>query len=202
MNEPWDLPPLARRGCSERTLYHAIGRSLMAWEEIEGTFAHIYSVFECGNAFSLNENKAYGKPSNYSQRVLLLQNAAESFFKKHPSQELEGEFAEIIRLANGFSFRRNDIAHGRARFSHWVLNPSSMETLLNLAPNVHWCVIPAHFKGNKFTEDNQPAYIFTAREIDAFMKMFWSIAHRGNAFMRSVEALLIASQRRPPLGCA
>ena len=44
MPDPWDRPPFPRRGNSERTLYEAIGRALMAWEEVEGAFAHLYST--------------------------------------------------------------------------------------------------------------------------------------------------------------
>jgi hypothetical protein len=48
MPDPWDRPPFPGRGNSQRTLYEAIGRALMAWEEVEGAFAHLYSTFLTG----------------------------------------------------------------------------------------------------------------------------------------------------------
>jgi hypothetical protein len=54
---PWDRPQLARRGSAERVLYEAIGRTLMAWEEVEGACAHLYSAFIAGWRFSVEANR-------------------------------------------------------------------------------------------------------------------------------------------------
>jgi hypothetical protein len=187
MGEPWDRPPFPTRGNSERILFEAIGRALMAWEDVEGEFAHLYSTFACGWPFDLGNNRKYGEPLNFAQRIQGLEQMACRFFRLNPSQEREGAFADIVRLANGWSLRRNDVAHGRARLMHWVINPNSPETLLTAPQPLKWCVIPAHFKGDKFTADNKPAYVLTSREMRLFETAFWNIARQAGDLTHEFE---------------
>jgi hypothetical protein len=133
----------------------------------------------------------YGAPPNFNQRRALLQEAANSHFVKYPSQQTEGEFHRLASYITGYAARRNDIAHGHAAHIHWVLKPESRETLLS-APNLHWCVVPPHFRANKFTAKNRPAYVLTSWELNDFSEVFWDIA-------RAISNLSIwAIQHGPP----
>jgi hypothetical protein len=69
MPDPWDRPPFPKAGNSPRILYEAIGRALMAWEEVEGAFAHLYSTFLTGWPFDVEANRQYGEPLNFVHRV-------------------------------------------------------------------------------------------------------------------------------------
>jgi hypothetical protein len=115
MSEPWDRPPFARRGSAQSVLYEAIGRTLMAWEEVEGALAHLYSAFATGVRFNTEANQKYGEPQNFVHRVETIKTIACRYFHKFPSQDTEGTFDELIHLALNWSNRRNDVAHGRAR---------------------------------------------------------------------------------------
>ena len=69
MPDPWDRPPFPKAGNSPRILYEAIGRALMAWEEVEGAFAHLYSTFLTGWPFDVEANRQYGEPLNFVHRI-------------------------------------------------------------------------------------------------------------------------------------
>jgi hypothetical protein len=201
MSNPWDRPPFPTRGNSERVLFEAVGRALMAWEEVEGAFAHLYSTFLTGWPFDLRANRKYGEPLNFVHRVEGLKKAGCRFFRRGPSQDREGEFDEVIRQALGWSARRNDVAHGRARYVHWVLDPSSRDTLLSASVSRKWCVIPAHFRADKFVDEDTPAYVFTSRELRRFADSFWDLARQANSLMHKIESPSDASYGRllPPL---
>jgi hypothetical protein len=169
MPDPWDRPPFPGRGNSQRTLYEAIGRALMAWEEVEGAFAHLYSTFLTGWPFDVGANHQYGEPLNFVHRVDGLRVIGCRYFYKHPSQALEGEFDVILRFALGWSGRRNDVAHGRARPSSWIIESETQGL-------ERYCVIPPHFRAAKFTEE-RPAYVLSSREIRRFGEAFWELAH-------------------------
>jgi hypothetical protein len=185
-SSPWDRPPFAKCGSAQRVLYEAIGRTLMNWEEIEGSFAHLYSAFVTGGRHDTTANRQYGEPLNFAHRIEGLKTVARRHFHKHPSQDTEGTFDEIIRLSLGWSGRRNDIAHGRARPSQWL-----SQWLIKSETTTHefarWCVIPAHFRGEKFPDDI-PAYILSSREIRRFGDAFGKLAGRVETFAYELEA--------------
>jgi hypothetical protein len=181
-SHPWDRPQLARRGSAQRVLYEAIGRTLMAWEEVEGAFAHLYSAFLTGGRYDTTANRQYGEALNFVHRIEGLKTVACRYFHKHCSQETEGAFDELVRLSVGWSNRRNDVAHGRARPSRWIIKS---ETATD--EYARWCIIPPHFKGEKFTSDG-PAYILSSREIRRFGTAFWELARRVEDFAYQLEA--------------
>ncbi len=190
MPEPWDRPPMPKRGNrSERVLFEAVGRALMAWEEIETALAHLYAALATGDRFHPVSNREYGKPPTFIERLKGVEKKAARYFVKLPDQERESEFARIFALSTGFSGRRNDIAHGRVRLIHWIINPGSREALLSLAGTkaMQSCMIPAHFKGDKFTSENLPLYVYTSREINHIAAQFWPISRRVAELARLVE---------------
>ena len=185
MGNPWDRPPFPKDGnVSQRVLFESIGRALMAWEEVEGSLAHLYSAISTGSQFDEPSNKAYGNPDNFRERLGALRQNACRYFVKNCDQHREGQFAKIAELAEGFSGRRNDIAHGRARPIQWILGKP--RSLLGDAP-FRWCIIPPHFRGNKFTPGNVPHYVLTSREINVFAGKFWDVAVLASDLARKLE---------------
>jgi hypothetical protein len=179
MVELWGRPSSAKRGYSQRATYEAIGRALMAWEEIEGAFAHLHSAFLTGEKFNTGANREYGEPPNFVQRVERLKTAACCYFIKCPCQDVEGRFNDLVRHALGWSLRRNDVAHGRARPSSWIIDGETQG-------KDRWCIVPAHFRGDKFP-DNHPAYVLSSRQIRRFADAFWELAHQVSDFGQEIE---------------
>jgi hypothetical protein len=188
--KPWDIPPFPKRGnASQNVLFESIGRALMAWEEIEGSLAHLYSAFSTDNQFNELSNREYGKPDNFWERLSVLDKAAKKYFIVHHDQKIEGEFSKLTEYAIGYAARRNEIAHGRARPIQWIYEPT--KSLLSIAP-FQWCIIPPHFRGKKFTKQNVPVFVYTSREINRFSEAFWDVARLANDLGRKID-------RPPPL---
>jgi hypothetical protein len=176
MAHPWDRPPFPKRGnISQSVMFAAMGRALNAWEEVEISMAHLYAAFLTGDRFDPTANHAYGVEANFNQRSAGLQRIADNHFIGRPSQSIEGEFYRLIQLVTHYSARRNDIAHGHTLQAHWVLKPDSRATLLT-APNEGWCIVPPHFRANKFTNQNRPVYALTSWELNEFSDVFWDMA--------------------------
>lgn len=179
MAELWDRPPFPRRGNrSQRVLFEAIGRALMAWEEVEVSLSHIYSAMKTESRFDDAAAHEYGAPNSFWARLTLLEQEAQQFFRRRPHQDREAEFCGILRLARGYAGRRNDIAHAVVRHIHWQIDLGSPVTLLSIAPHFEWCVVPPDFRGNKFTKRNRPLYVFTSRELSRFAGAFWEIQRK------------------------
>lgn len=193
MPDPWDRPPLPRKGnLSQNVLFAAIGRTLNAWEEVEIALSHLYSVFVTGDRFDGAAMHDYGAPANFNQRFGLLLRAAEQHFIRRPSQPIEGEFARLAAMVSGYSARRNDIAHGHVHYLHWIIPPRAPITLLSAGRGeLQWCLVPPHFRANKFTAKNLPAYVLTSREINELGLVFWDI-------VRALNNLQIWTLRHDP----
>lgn len=197
MSEPWARPSFPKHGNrSPKTLYASIGYALMEWENVEGECAHLYSMFTKDTQFSTEANLEYGVATNFKDRFKSLQEAACASFKKRPCQTIEGEFDHLFRLILGFSVRRNEIAHGRARPMHWIITPESNKTFLELAGKMEWCIIPAHFKGDRFTSDNMPVYLYSSREINAIAEHLRAITMRQINLLRYSEWRILPTQQR------
>ena len=180
MAEPWDRPPFPPHGNkSQRALFAAMGQTLNAWEEVEVSMAHLYSAFTTGDRFDAKANHAYGAPDNFRGRLGLLQEAALQHYIAHPSQEIEGECSRLLRFVTGYSARRNDIAHGHVLLAQWVIRIPGHPppSLLSTAGEEQWCLVPPHFRANKFTTRNRPAYALTSWEIGEFGRVFWDLVH-------------------------
>jgi hypothetical protein len=200
VDNPWDAPPLPTRGNrSERVLYEAIGRALSTWEELETRLAGLYAAFCEQSQYDRATNNEYGAPANFRVRLAALERAGCRYFVKRPHQDLEGEFAWLIRTADGWAQRRNDVAHGIVRFLHMVRDPQA--TLLSGNP-IECCLVPPHFREAKYISPDTPAHILTSREINSFAIAFWPIIRRASDLADAVELPQHALRRRfavPPI---
>jgi hypothetical protein len=187
MSEPWEIPPIPKRGDrSERVTHAAVGLAMSRWEGLEVSFAHLYSVFETRSRFDTDANRKYGIPLNFRERLAGLERSGGRFFAKHPNQDDEGRFSLVANDARRFSERRNDIAHGIARPIHWVLEPGK-SSILSAPYPMQWCIVPPHFKGTKFTRRHLPTYVYTSREIKGFCEFFYEMGMAANRLAHDLE---------------
>ena len=192
--EPWDRPAWPKRGnCSVNVLYESIGRALNFWEFLEVTLAHLYAGLCEQSLFDNAANQAYGRSLNFSTRLAKMRAAGERYFQKRPHQSLEGEFSWALRYAEGYSHRRNDIAHGLVRLIDMVFDPRA--GLLSGEPS-RWCLVPPDFREDKFIAPNMPAYVLTSREINQLRDAFIKIQGRTWALALAVELPQHALRRR------
>ncbi|WP_158812084.1 hypothetical protein [Beijerinckia sp. L45] len=200
MYDPWDVPPIPTRGDEYGdALFAAIGRALIAWEEIEVSLAHLYSALCEKSPYDDGSNLDYGLPSNFNGRLEKLNDKAETYFIKYSNQGLEGRLHELLYRIKRMSARRNDIAHGVVRLFDIVKDPNI--TLLG-AIDSGWCLVPPHFKGVKHYDRNTPIVLFTSRSIKKVESGFWTLKVDIHSILKIIELPHFALTRQfalPPL---
>lgn len=107
----------------------------------------------------------------------MLESAAEAYFKYKPDTDLEEKLAQLLKSANQFSGRRNDIAHG-------IVNPYIINIDESTIVNKGYVLYPAYYatRKRKLPEKEPfavvtPAYIYSSVEIDKFGVEFGKLAN-------------------------
>ena len=197
---PQDIPAIPQRGDKYgNTLFSAIGRALIAWEEVEVSIAHVYSALCNKSCFDENTNAQYGTPLNFNSRLRELKLVAEAYFISNSDQNKENIFYKICNDAEKISYRRNDIAHGVIRLLDLVKDPS--KTLLGTLDS-GWCLVPPHFKGVKYYDKDTPYAIYSSKSIRKIENYLWELKVEISSFAYSVELPRHALHRTfflPPL---
>ncbi len=150
MSNLWDVPPLPTIGDDdEEATYAGVGRVTSQWEAIEFQFSRLYSIF-VGKPDE--EMRAYGAGRIFRERSKILAEAARDYFIRNPDQELEGQLHALTIRAEGFSDRRNEIAHGivfqlqRLSFFREQMDPS-------VRGKFQWGLIPPYHTSQKHAAD-------------------------------------------------
>jgi hypothetical protein len=198
MPDPWELPPLPKRGdSSERVTYAAMGRALTMWEHLESNLSYLFSVMTALDPWKMTAIRKYGdRGGAFSARFKGLQIAAEKYFTRYPSQNDESGFEALSERVEGFSMRRNDIAHSVLRPFHFLTHPGG--TLLHAPKHYRWCLLPPYFKANKFLATHvKPKYAFTSKELGVFARQFDLLAAEVYRLMKRLDAQHFASRHKP-----
>jgi len=194
MPNPWDRPPFPKQGNrSTFVLYASIGRALIFWEALETTLARLYAALCEQSLYDDHANQAYGEPLNFRKRLANLKAVGCRYFQKRPHQDLEADLAWVIKHADGYSQRRNDVAHGLVREIDLVLDPRA--SLRGDAP-LRWCLVPPNFRETKFIAPNVPAYVLTSREINRLWRSIEIIIRRAWILANAVELPQHALRRK------
>jgi hypothetical protein len=195
--DPWDAPPFPKHGNkTQKSLFEAIGRALTTWEELESFLSHLYAALCEKSASDEVANFEYGQVTSVPRRMDELNRVGSVYFIKHPNQSLEGDLNSLIIYINGWSGRRNDIAHGVVRLIELVQDPYGKTFL---SASTEWCLVPPHFKEEKYIRFDTLAHILTSREINAISKEFWPLIRRVFTLCERVELPRFALQRRGAL---
>ena len=163
---PWNPQPFPTHGDEDpEPTFQGVGKVMTAWECLEFELSRLYSVFARdadGPAM-----RAYGEGKIFRDRVDALRRIAEKkYFVAKPNQTREGCFTFIAKSVEGFSDRRNEVAHGivfpihtltvfRSKFS-----PSEQGRL-------HFALIPPYYSGRKHDDIGAPTFMYTSVELQA-----------------------------------
>ena len=184
--KPWAL--LGYRSCGDGSvepIYAAVGKALSQWEELENRLASLFAFF-VGDVPGDDAPavRAYGTVISFRSRCGMVNAAARAYFHKHPDEGLEAKWTDLRKQLEGYSERRNDIAHGAARM---LINPRSKE-----GPHGAY-LTPGLFVSKKFPLDREwpTQYFLTADQIESFSASFFSLANR------IVTHRTILERRRP-----
>lgn len=164
MTNPWDRPPIPKRGDeSEDITFAAVGRIMTAWEAVEFELSRLYTWYG-GSLDSQALMAEYGKGSIFRERVAILERKAAAYFTAHPNQAREGQFSSLLEQAKGYSHRRNDIAHSMLfQIDQLTFFRNKIKT--NLLHRPHYAIIPPLYAVRYATALGLPEFAYTSREM-------------------------------------
>jgi hypothetical protein len=160
IHDTWDAPPVPEDGdLDDSSTYAGVGRVLSAWEAVEAELSHIYAAF-IGKLYQVEAYREYGGGRIFAERMLTLKTAAEAHFRRHPNQQLEGDFDQRVEIAEKFSARRNEVAHSIVRDLGFVRQ-------FRVCDHIHsqFFLVPSHYNFKRFGPDNLPTYAYTSVEL-------------------------------------
>ena len=148
------------------------------WEHNEFELARLHSVL-LGDPDGEAAIGSYGKGRIFLDRVRILREAAEGYFRRSPDQPLEGKFELLAAAAEGFADRRNEVAHGYVLrmnsiefFMHQIGRPASDVDLYALIPPLHTI---------RWHKEGLPKYAYTSVELRALserlLRLFGHVHH-------------------------
>jgi hypothetical protein len=169
MPNPWDVPPRPADGTKNPDdIYREVGGALSSWEFIESYIARIFALLVADNAPVAPFNRpnpalrAYGSVVSFQSRTAMVEAAAAAFFHNKPHPEFESRFKALMKAANGWAGRRNDIAHGK--IGGWN-------------PDLNKCVLwPNDFNSRKNALDDRAAYAYNDQQIKEIGEKFMDLA--------------------------
>src|ERR1700723_704949 len=104
-SNPWDSPPLPRRGDDSASMTHEwLGRVVGQWVHAEFQLGLLYCAF-LGRPRSGEAIREFRAGVTFKQRLDLLRHTARRFFAARDLQGLEAEFRTICIAAEGFAKR-------------------------------------------------------------------------------------------------
>jgi hypothetical protein len=175
MPNPWDIPERPKIPTKDPDeIFRAVGGALSAWESVEHQIAMIFTLLVAENPPSppLGDSspavRAYGSVVSFQARAAMVEAAARAFFYLHPHQKHEYQLKKIMKAANGWAARRNDVAHGNVAGCPWDLN----QCLL-------W---PSDYNSKKYSVERRPAYLYNDAQIDDFTKRFYDLCQEMSEF--------------------
>ncbi len=124
---------------------------------IELEISFIHNAFVGDLTFGAAQD--YGKGRIFRERLAIVQASAASLFRVRPCQTVEGNFQHLILQVEGFSNRRNDIAHGIV-FQIDNITFFSEKLLANARGKRQSACIPPYYALRKHA-DGFPSYAYT-----------------------------------------
>lgn len=180
----WAIPdPPAEGNLNPDEIYVEIGKALHQWENVEDALSVMFDELVGGSALAEEPSpamRAYGAITGFRSRTDMLRAAAECYFhqrlralkaqdeaEKTTIEELQNTTERLISEAQGWSARRNDVAHAM------VVHSTDSRQVND------YVLVPPSYNSKKYDVDilAEPTYTYNAEQIRAFASQFRRIAH-------------------------
>lgn len=185
MANPWDIPPTKARGDKTPVpIYTAVGLAMSAWEFIETDLSSMFAVFSGATTWTATAPavRAYGSIVSYRARREALTAAARAFFKVHHMPREQRSFKIVLKKCDGWSDRRNDIAHGLAL------------RVTSIAPGYFLWPTPSNTR-KYHIDSTEPAYRYRASQIKKIAFSFKKVRKQTLKLANRLEAKMIDRER-------
>jgi hypothetical protein len=176
--KPWEVPDQPKFGDTSNDItFRAVGQALSQWEWFEGNLSLAFSYLIGTGYGNIAASRAYGSVEVFRVRKNLIENAAEVYFKYTKDDHLQAELESLLKQANEFSGRRNEIAHGIVN-QYFAVKPG-------VVTHKGWVLYPAYYatRKRKLPEkepltDITPTYAYSSVEIEYFGREFSKLAQK------------------------
>lgn len=179
---PWDPFPLPSVGDpDERLTYEWVGRVLDQWEAVEFQLSRLYSIF-----VGEPDGPAiwdYGKGQIFRLRLSALSEVAEKYFVRCPDQKREGDLCRLVREAEDYSARRNEVAHGTVRdLSEFTF---FRQHLASAGPD-QYALIPPLYLLRKHDLSGHPQFAYTSPDMRVLRDRLFLLSDRIGTFRETL----------------
>jgi hypothetical protein len=205
MNNVWDIPHsshLKVGDATESVIYEAVGRALSSWEGLVADLTFVFAVLTSQDEpWQYNPAvRAFGAVQGAAAKSEMVQQAAEALFHNFEMQlavdcdEYRAGLKSLLREYNGWSARRNDVAHGYVT-ERRMPDYANDDTLIIST----YLLCPSHSASRKWPVGWEPAYQYRADEIEKFGVSFDELAARVRQFAKRLEHWRTDMIRKNPL---
>jgi len=205
MPNAWEIPcgPKFKVGdAAEKTIHEAVGRALSKWEGLVADLTFVFAVLTSQEEpWHYNPAvRAFGAVQGAAAKSEMVQQAAEALFHNFERQlnvdcdEYRTELKSLLREYNGWSARRNDVAHGyvtESRMPDYTKDDTPITST--------YLLCPSHSASRKWPVGWEPVYQYRAGEIEKFGVCFDELAERVRTFSKRLEQWRLDVIRRNPL---
>jgi hypothetical protein len=195
MTHPWDQFPIPYDGDEDDAhTYEGVGRVMTAWESVEFDLSRLYSIF-AGDPDGQVMTE-YGQGRIFRDRITALRLIASKWFLARPNQALEGDFDRICAHAEGFSLRRNEIAHGIVMQVDGLLFFRMAFKLTDDRPR--YACIPPYYAFRNADSAGNPLWAYTRHNAKVLERMLWRVVFAIDDY-RKLLTDATGSRQEPPL---
>lgn len=175
MPNPWDRPPWPTTGEEQcEPIYLAVGRALSAWAEVEESISYLFVFFVGQGTTNSPAVRAYTSIDGVKNRIEMVRQAAEAWFEQFDTCPGKVETLEVLNACQGWSSRRNEIAHGNADLP--------VDT-----PGATWFLYPGYLTRKRRTSRNDADFRYNAAQIEQIAKGFESLEITINALGEGLD---------------
>jgi hypothetical protein len=205
MGNSWDIPYARKFKVGDpnpELIFQAVGKALSNWEGLVADLTSIFAVLTAiDEPWSFNPAvRAFGSVQGAAAKSEMVQQAAEALFHNFETQlnvdcdVIRQEMKGLLREYNGWSNRRNDIAHGYVTETKMPDYTNDVQPIIST-----FLLMPSHTTSRKWPMDWEPSYKYLASEIDAFGVAFDELAARVEIFAKKLEGWILEMIRMNPL---
>jgi hypothetical protein len=193
MPNPWDIELPVVPDEADTLTFEWVGRACSNWEAAEFRLSILYSVFAGGPLGKVMQD--YGAGRIFRERLAKLKAKAETHFSRHPNQDIEGKFHQVTVAAEGFSERRNEIAHGI------VFNVASLRlpsNLIKLRPRkaTQFALLPPYYAVRNHAP--LPLYAYSAPTLRRMCNSFRVLGEQARYVSLQIAPREVRSKLRSP----
>ena len=183
----WDAQPLPVVGDEDPKLtFQGVGMVMTAWESVEFELSRLYSVF--ASDADGESMRVYGEGKIFRDRINALRGISQKTFTASPNQNKEGCFAFIANSIEGFSQRRNEVAHGIVFPIHTLTVFRSRLPRSEQERN-HFALVPPYYLGRKHdAATGVPAFVYTSSELKSLSMRLYKSLDKIKAFRKSLAS--------------